>query len=92
MKYKIKNISKDSRRFWVKKSPNIYVLKPNQEIIIEYEPMTITNSFLITKLDDNEILNEIKEIDIELIKLPIEEKKIQGVTPRKKRNKRKKLI
>jgi hypothetical protein len=92
MKYKVKNISKDSRRFWVRKSPNIYVLKPNEEIIIEYEPMTITNSFLITKMNDKEIIDDLREITQELMKLPIEENKIQGVTPRKKRNKRKKLI
>jgi hypothetical protein len=54
MKYKITNITNFPKRFWVRKSPQIFILKPKDTIIIDYEPMGKLYHFKIEKLDNIE--------------------------------------
>lgn len=72
MKYKVKNISTDRRKFYVKKSPKMFILESKEEITIEFEPMKINcNHFKVTNIE------KIKSL---------------GVTPKKKRIKKRRKI
>lgn len=75
MKYKVKNLTNDRRRFWVRKSEKIFTLDPKETITIDYKPMNTNKNFSVRevsekkkkkeKIDTSEDTSKVKRNKIE---------------------------
>lgn len=66
--YKVKNLTKESRKFRIHKTAEAFFIRPGEELIVPY-PLVVCNpnTFEVTNLDDIQETDEVKELETKKI-------------------------